>query len=94
MFSLKVWLQLVHLRNWVDDSSALLVCTCQAYALLFPHFVHMNCIVGMVLSWFSLSITDTSCLGLCVIALPLIFRFSFVSLVFCPHLLQVSIIIA
>ena len=29
-----------HFRNWVEDSSKPLVCTCQTFAVLFPHFGH------------------------------------------------------
>ena len=43
----------MHLKNCVEDSSALLVCTCQTYARLFPHLGHSILITGSVLSFCS-----------------------------------------
>lgn len=77
----------MHLRNWVDDSSAPLVCTCQAKAALFPHLGHVTWMVGNTLSWFSLPITETNCLGLCSMTRLYILA-SLVSFSFCPHLVH------
>jgi len=64
-YSLNVGLHFVQRRNCVDDSSAPLVCTCQTYAVLLPHFGHSILTVGNVRSFCSsLLITATSCLGL------------------------------
>ena len=41
-------------------------------------------------SWFSLSIIETNCLGLCSMILILLFKVSPASFIFCPHLLQAS----
>jgi len=63
-------LHFVQRRNWVEDSSALRVCTCQTYAVLFPHFGHSIRTVGSVRSFCSsLPITATNCCGLCWITL-------------------------
>ena len=43
----------MHLKNCVDDSSVPLVCTCQAYAKLFPHLGHSILTVGKVRSFCS-----------------------------------------
>jgi hypothetical protein len=63
----------VHRRNWVEDSSALRVWTCQTYAVLFPHFGHSIRTVGSVRSFCSfLPMTATNCCGLCWIVLPIL----------------------
>jgi len=48
LYSLNVYPHFVHRKNWVDDSSAPLVCTCHTYAWLFPHLGHSIVTVGRV----------------------------------------------
>jgi hypothetical protein len=72
VYSLKVKLHFVQRRNCVEDSSEPLVWTCQTFAVLLSHLGHSMCTVGRVLSWASLPMTATNCLGLCSIILPLV----------------------
>ena len=84
-----------HLRNWVEDSSEPLVCTCQTLAVLFPHFGHSIRRVGIV--WSSctcLPMTATNCLGLCSMSLPLTLPSKSESCFLCPHLVHASMNIA
>ena len=62
--------------------------------MLLLHLGQVAWIVGKMLSWSSLSITVISCLGVCFIVLNLISRFLDVCFGLCPHLLQVSSIVA
>ena len=82
----------MHLRNCVDDSLLPLVCTCQAYAFWFPQRMQVKRMVGVVLSFFSLSITATSCFGSCSMVLPVEYLFSFGFFALFPHLLHEKII--
>ena len=82
----------MHRRNCVEDSSDPLVCTCQTFAVLFPHLGHSMRMVGRVLSFCSsFPMTATNCFGLCSMILPVDFTSSTDSRFLNWHLVQTSI---
>ena len=82
----------MHRRNCVEDSSDPLVCTCQTFAVLFPHLGHSMRTVGRVLNFCSsFPMTATNCFGLCSMILPVDFTSSTDSRFLYWHLVQTSI---
>ncbi len=54
----------------MEDSSDPRVCTCQTFAVLFPHWGQSTCSVGNTLNCSSFPMTATCCFGLCSKILP------------------------